>query len=111
MQDGIFMKITYLFLVLLIAGCAANKAPIVDAGQDIVVAVEQSFNFAGSATDDGKIVSYEWDANGDGVFDTFCKGCGKDAYAFNKEGVYTATLKVTDDEGAVGLDHITILVE
>ena len=89
-----------------------NIAPIVSAGENINVDVGERFNFAGSAYDeDGEIVSYEWDANGDGKYDTFCKNCAKDSYVFEDEGIYIATLKVKDNKGAVTTDQIIIIVE
>ncbi|MDP7494078.1 MAG: PKD domain-containing protein [Candidatus Undinarchaeales archaeon] len=103
--------------MVLNTGCTSkevqsNKAPNVIAGEDIHVSVGEKFNFAGSASDpDGNIVSYEWDADGDGKYDTFCKNCGRDAYTFEKPGTYTAKLKVIDDDGAVGTDELTIYVE
>ena len=110
-----------LVAILFLAGCEneptsntiaqSNKDPVANAGYDLYVSVGQKFNFDGSATDsDGKIISYEWDVDSDGTYDTFCKGCGKDSYTFEKSGTYTARLKVTDDDGATGTDEMTIVV-
>ena len=108
---GIVGILTLIFLVAC-TNMQSNNVPVVNAGENIYVSVGESFNFAGSASDsDGEIVSFEWDADGDGTYDTFCKNCGKDGYTFDKPGTYTAKLKVTDNEGAIGTDEITILVQ
>ncbi|MBW3020996.1 PKD domain-containing protein [Candidatus Woesearchaeota archaeon] len=115
----LFIKILIVLnFVFLITSCATgnvieeNKVPLVNAGNDISVSVGEEFNFDGVASDpDGVIISYEWDANGDGVYDTYCGGCAKDSYVFDKAGIYTARLKVTDDDGGVAFDEITIVVE
>jgi len=93
-------------------GKKLNKAPVVNAGENINVRVGERFNFAGTAHDpDGEIVSFEWDANGDGMYDTFCKNCGKDSYIFEKKGTYTAKFKVIDNDGVEAIDEITVIVQ
>ena len=93
-------------------GKKLNKAPVVNAGEDIYAFVGERFNFAGTAYDtDGEIVSFEWDADGDGKYDTFCKNCGKDSYIFEKKGTYTAKFKVIDNEGVEAIDEITVIVQ
>lgn len=88
-----------------------NLPPIADAGADFKVSVNQEFPFNGSGTDpDGKVVLYEWDVDGDGVYDTSCNMCSKDKHSFDKPGQYLATLKVTDDKGVTSTDTITITV-
>ena len=103
-------------VLIFISGCneqesQANIAPMVDAGSDFTVSVGEVFSFNGSAKDiDGQVVLYEWDTNGDNIYDTRCKGCGKDSYSYDKAGIYKAKLKVTDDKGAINTDVITITV-
>jgi PKD repeat protein len=88
-----------------------NLAPIADAGNNFEVSVNQEFPFNGSGNDpDGKIVLYEWDVDGDGVYDTSCGMCGKDKHSYDKPGEYQATLKVTDNQGVTNTDTITITV-
>ncbi|MCO4772221.1 MAG: PKD domain-containing protein, partial [Deltaproteobacteria bacterium] len=66
----------------------------------------------GSATDpDGTIVSYEWDCNGDGVFEigpqaTAAAVCP----ALTSSGTYTITLRATDDAGGTSVVSTTITI-
>ena len=51
---------------------------------------------ASASNDDGQIVSYEWDFDGDGTFD----GSGEVVQqVYTQAGDFTAVLRVTDDEG------------
>ncbi len=56
-------------------------------------------NFDGSATDDGSIVSWQWDFNGDGTYDYSSTTSPATAHTYNDTGVYVAALKATDDDG------------
>lgn len=60
---------------------------------------------------DGFIISYEWDFNGDGVYDLNTGSDSKATYTYNDVGVYPVRLKVTDNGGASATsDLITITV-
>ncbi len=63
-------------------------------------------NFDGTgSTDDGQIVSYEWDFDGNGTIDA----TGATAsFTYQTSGTYTARLTVTDDEG--GKDEATTVI-
>lgn len=57
----------------------------------------------GSGTDsDGSIVLYEWDFDGDGVYDWSSSTTGNTSYTYNTPGTYQAVFRVTDNEGATG---------
>ncbi|MCX6707558.1 MAG: tandem-95 repeat protein [Candidatus Woesearchaeota archaeon] len=79
---------------------SSNIAPIAEANGPYSGNEGASVSFSGSGSDaDGSIVSYAWDF-GDGT-----NAAGQNVihtYADNK--TYTATLTVTDNEGAVGTD-------
>ena len=68
------------------------------------------FSGAGSSDPDGgSIVSYEWDAKGDGSYvDT--AGADTYQYTYSDDGQYEATLRVTDSDGLTDTDSITITV-
>jgi len=67
-------------------------------------AVPLTVEFSGSATDkDGTIVLYEWDFDGDGVFDWSSETAGNTTYTFNDPGLFQAILRVTDNMGGVSL--------
>ena len=62
------------------------------------VAVSTLFDASGSYDADGHIVSYAWDFDSDGIFDS--DGASSDVeYTSADAGEVTVTLKVTDDEG------------
>lgn len=68
--------------------------------------LEISFNAFNSHDPDGNIISYEWNF-GDGN-----TGSGETAsHTYSTQGVYTATLTVTDDDGASDQDTAAITVE
>jgi hypothetical protein len=54
------------------------------------------FNASSSYDPDGEIVLYEWDFDGDGIYDT--TGITS-SYAYLEPGNYTVTLRVTDNDG------------
>jgi PKD repeat protein len=59
---------------------------------------------------DGSIVMYEWDYDGDGTYDWTSMTAGVAYYQYSKEGVYDATVRVTDNEGLTGTATIAITV-
>jgi PKD repeat protein len=70
-------------------------------------------NFDASASSDpdgGAIAKYEWDWDGDGTYD-FDSGTDHTvAHTYNVAGNYGATVRVTDDEGALDTDAVQITV-
>ena len=67
--------------------------------------------FKGGGNDeDGEIVLYEWDFNGDGEFDWSSDETGSTTFVYNNEGTYTAVLRVTDNDGFTATDERTITV-
>jgi PKD repeat protein len=71
--------------------------------------VSDTIEFDGSASSDpdGSIQSYEWDFNGDGVTDSTGE---KTSHSYSGSGDYTASLTVTDDEGATDTTTQTVSV-
>jgi glucose/arabinose dehydrogenase len=66
--------------------------------------------FDGSASTDpeGKPLTYSWDLNGDG---TFGDATGPTAsYTYTSNGIYKASLRVTDDQGASNTTSVKITV-
>jgi WD40 repeat protein len=67
--------------------------------------------FRGSGSDeDGSVVKYEWDFNGDGVYEYSSSNNGNTSYTYNLEGTYTAVLRVTDNDGFTDTDSRVITV-
>jgi len=74
-----------------------NTPPTVSIGKDRIASVGESLEFVGknSSDSDGKIVSYEW-LMGDGT----SKSGLTVTHVYEKPGIYTVTLAVTDDSAA-----------
>ncbi len=88
-----------------------NQPPTADAGPDATVKVNHLITLNGSGTDeDGSIVLYEWDFDGDGTYDWSSTANGVTTYKYDTPGTYTAILRVTDDEGATNTDSTVITV-
>ena len=84
-----------------------NKAPIVNAGADITVKVNQPITLTGTATDsDGIIVSYEWKKGSEVLATTLSF-----SYTPTEVGTDVLTLVVVDDDGDSGSDSVSITVE
>jgi len=86
-----------------------NVAPSVDAGSDQTVNEGDTVNFSGSFIDPGAVDSHtlEWDF-GDGSPPV--SGSLTPSHAYVDDGTYTVTLTVTDDDGGVGADTLTVMV-
>lgn len=91
-------------------GEANNPPEAIISGPDIAL-VGNMVTFSGqSSTDDGEIVSYEWDWTSDGSYDSE----GSRVYhTYNVGDEYWVTLKVTDDGGSSGLavQYISIIAK
>ena len=66
--------------------------------------------FTASGTDaDGTVVLYEWDWEDDGTFDYSSASSANASHTY-AAGSYRAKLRVTDDDGAIGLDVVEFTV-
>ena len=94
--------------VIVTVGAAppSANAPIADAGGPYSGYEDEDIQFDGSqSTDNGTIVSYEWDF-GDGF-----TGIGmQPTHDYANEGKYNVTLTVTDDDGLTDTDRTTVTV-
>ena len=89
--------------------------PVVNAGQDMTAKTLQIVNFLGTATDnDGRIVKYEWDFDYNStkgfVPEYTSTRDGTASHIYYKAGVYTAALRVTDNDGKTATDYVKVTV-
>lgn len=76
---------------------------------------EVDFSATSSDDLDGTIENYEWDLDGDGVFnetgaEADAEGSTTVTYTYSNNGVFDAKVRVTDDDGATDTDAIQITV-
>lgn len=69
-----------------------------------------TYDMAGSRDEDGHIVHYELDTNGDGSFDDSGDLLLRTSREFTEPGTYTARLLVTDDGGALAMTQLMFTV-
>jgi hypothetical protein len=87
-------------------------APVAIAGDSLTVDSGEIVQFNGAGTDrDGTIVLYEWDFNGDGIYDWSSVENGRTTNIYNDAGSkWTTTLHVTDNDGNTATDSVTVTV-
>ena len=85
--------------------------PIALAGVNISGTPGVPIQFTGAGTDeDGTIINYQWDFDGDGIFEWASGENGLDIYIYNNPGNYNASFKVTDNDGFSSVDSISITI-
>ena len=89
----------------------APPLPVAIAGKEVTVDESEVVQFSGAGTiENGNIVLYEWDFDGDGVFEWSSEDNGITTFIYNDVGKYVATLRVTDNYGETATDNKTIRV-
>jgi PKD repeat protein len=89
-----------------------NQAPRAFAGNDTVAVKGREVTLRGEGSDDdGFIVSWEWDIDADGTYDTYSEVNGNLVTTFDEVGLKTLWLRVTDNRGGVTKDSVIITVE
>ncbi len=86
--------------------------PSADANGPYYEVVGTSLSLDGSASSDadGDIVFYEWDFDGDGTYDWSSTTESNTAHTYNTAGVYTATLRVTDNDDCNDTDTANVFI-
>ncbi|MDY6805043.1 MAG: PKD domain-containing protein [Cyanobacteriota bacterium] len=77
--------------------------------EDFTIRTNTKFDFAATATDPGinDILSFDWDLDGDGLFDDFTGSSGQ--WSFSGPGLYAMNLRVSDGDG--GFAYASVDVE
>lgn len=68
-------------------------------------------NFNGSAIDDGTIVLWEWDFDGNGVFDFSSPTSPATSHTYTEARHYAAALRATDNDGLMSVDTVELSVD
>lgn len=90
---------------------ALNLAPIAQAGSDSLASQGKEKIFIGSAIDlENGVVGYQWDYDGDGVWDDSLPSAIGFAHVYADTGRYVAFFQVTDDMGMQGRDTLEVVV-
>jgi len=92
---------------------SVNAKPIADIQADPTEGTPPltvNFDASGSSDPDGTIVKYEWDWEGDGIWDFYSGTDSTVSHEYTTAGEYTATVRVTDDGGATDTDSVTVTV-
>src|SRR5215813_11766619 len=102
MEDGRLHRIIY---------TAANQPPTArisasPTSGDAPLTV--AFDGSGSTDPEGRPLTYSWDLNGDGTFGDATTPTT--SYTYTSSGSYTASLRVTDDQGATNTTSVAITV-
>jgi PKD domain-containing protein len=85
------------------SACPLNHPPSAafDAPSGLVFTGETvTFDGSASSDPDGSIVRYEWDLDGDGVFETDGGHSSHTTTIYSRAGVRAVSLRVSDDDGA-----------
>jgi len=77
----------------------------------LTITAPTTVNFNGSGSDPGgSITKYEWDFNGDGVYEFSSTTGAATSFRYESPGAFTAALRVTDDSNLTGIDTIDVTV-
>jgi len=88
------------------------KNPVAEAGPDQTVYQGETVVLDGSSSydPDGTIMLYEWDTEGDGIYEWSSYTTGITTHVYETPGIYYAMLRVTDNEGLQDTDFAIITV-
>jgi PKD repeat protein len=86
-----------------------NAPPAAEAGGPYITPISESVQFSGVGTDAGilDVLSYAWDLNADGTFETPGQKASK---KYSSLGRYTVWLKVSDEDGGTAVDTASVVI-
>jgi PKD repeat protein len=91
------------------AGSPTATITVPNAPRTITAPTTVVFNGTGSDPG-GTIARYEWDFDGDGVYDYSSATTPATSVQYMRPGTFTVALRVTDDTGLTGIDTVDITV-
>jgi spore coat protein H len=121
---GIILFFTFSLVILFLTPKQPAETPTSDTSQPSMIAAQANamphqgwapmttyFSAFGSKSQNGDLVLYEWDLDGNGLFDTDATSSdGYTSYNYVKPGEYLVTLRVTDSQGQTITDSVVITV-
>jgi len=94
------------------AAAALDKPPVANAGPDQIVSVGETVVFSGTAVEpDGYIAKYEWDFEGDGIYEWSSVQNGDATHVYFIPAIFNATFRVTSDTNQMVTDTARITVK
>jgi PKD repeat protein len=89
-----------------------NRHPEVEVNANkSAVYTNDEIKFNVTATDlDGEILLFEWDFEDDGIIDWSSETTGTTVYSYSDDGNYRALLQVKDDDNAITLAYVSVIV-
>ena len=96
-----------------VSGETSNNKPTADAGGPYTGYVGEIIAFDGSKSSDpdtGDTLTYRWDIDGDGDYDTDWSTNSGTTYLYSKDGIYTVKLQVKDNSEATDTDNTSVVI-
>lgn len=88
-----------------------NNPPVANAGPNQATPIGVPIFFGGSCNDlDGTISLYEWDSNGDGIYEYNSTSSPDYGAVYSSNGCYHPSIMCTDNDGTKNTDSSTIIV-
>jgi predicted extracellular nuclease len=93
----------------ILVGLTLNAAPSVDAGGPYSAVEGKTVTLAASGNDpEGALLSYDWDLDGDGIFETPGQSVTFSASGLDAPATRTVSVRVTDDFGNTAVDTASV---
>ena len=95
-------------VITLLEGCVSLAPPSANAGGPYTGLEGQPVAISGIGTSPDPVTEYDWDLDGDAVFDDLSSPSG--TVTFEHEGVYLISLRITDGAGWGDIDVTTVTI-
>lgn len=110
--DGNHRNVPVIKTLAVTISAKPTHAPTADAGADAHTVAGSGLVFDCHGNDtDGNVTQFEWDFEGDGVFDYRSPDSGFTIYTYTVDGTFNANCRVTDNDGITGSDTRRVIVD